>query len=368
MATDPIPFPPEARADNPLDPTLGITLMGWNQLVFLKSGTNEYLEPVFTTGGGPLRVADYNIGVTQTGNAPDYITGRQDHTAWMKGPIESGGSLSYPFTFRTGKSMFIAGSNLVFNPGQSFEIFASAMPALRGCKINSVSISCNAKEEIRTEAEVWGIADTIEPEGGWPTGFPDPQLDEGGYEDLVDISSADGDEARRTTASGFGNSSGITAVGYNTLNIEQIPQWDVVQIIGAPAGMHLVGFTLRVENNLQRNYTMGDETGASPFGLNATSISASQRKVTGTISWQSNMNGTISQILGAGLESLRILIHNPSENGALEFNMVNCLWNAAPPRLSTGDRVVVESSFTALGANAEEFDALRIIDNGITIT
>lgn len=352
------------RAGNPLDPTTGITLMAWNQLVVIRSGTNQYLDPVFTTTGGPLRTAEYSIGIKQDGNAPDYITGRQDRTAWMKGPIESGGNLSFPFTFRTGKSMFFAGANLVFNPGQSFEILASSMPVLRGCKINSCKISCNAKEEIKAEAEVWGIADTID--SNQPN-FPDPQFDPNnpGYTDLLDVSSADGDQARRTIGVDFGNSDGIQATGYSTLNIEQIPMWDIVQVEGAPTGMHVTGFELSVENNLQRNYTLGDETGASPFGLNATSISAKQRKITGKITWQSNMNGTIAQILGVGLETLKVTLWAP--DGPIIFNMANCLWNAAPPRLSVENIVTVESTFTALGENAEEFDALRITDNGTPI-
>ncbi len=167
MANPPIPFSGvrSSQFGSPSDPTVGISLMGWNQLVIIRStgpNANEYLETIFGTGN-PLRVADYSVGITQTGNVPDYVTGRQDHTAWMKGPIESGGTLSYPFTFRTGAAMLFAGANLVFNPAQSFEIFASANPVLRGCKVKSVSISCNSKEEVKIESEVWGIADEIDP-------------------------------------------------------------------------------------------------------------------------------------------------------------------------------------------------------------
>jgi len=369
MAENPIPFssiPGAQRADNPTDPTLGLTLMGWNQLVKIIAGSNRYLGGSlgpFGDPGSPLRVSGYDIGVKQEGNAPDYITGRQDRSAWMKGPIESQGTLEYPFTFRTGIAMFSAGASLVFNPGESFEIESSAHPKLRGCKINTVNISCNAREEIKTRAEVWGIVDTLE-----NTLIDTEEFDplNPGYTNLLDVSSADGDQARRTVGVGFGNIQGITTTGFPNLILEQIPQWDVVRIEGAPTGMHVVGFTLDIANNLIRNYTMGDNTGASPFGLNATSISANQRRVSGTLQWQSNMDGTIAQILGTGLETLIITIFSPEGPFVLQMN--NCLWNAVAPRLSATDRVVVETSFTALGANEEEFDALRItLPNGIIL-
>ena len=350
MASPPIPFKGD-RANNPANPLVGQTLMGWNQLVTITGNDALNLR------SGPLRVTDYNIGIRQEGDAPDYITGRQDRTAWMKGPVISEGDLTYPFTFTIGADMFAAGAGLVFDPQESFSIQSSAHPKIEGCKIQTVSISCNSGEEIQTRATVWGIVDELNNDLLDPgqTGFEDPS-----FPGLLAVSSADGDDAARTVGVGFGNPDGITTVGEPNLILEQIPQWDVVQVVGAPEGMHVVGFSIEVNNNLVRNYTMGDGTGASPFGLNATTISANQRRVTGTLSWQSNMDGTIAQIVGVGLESLTIVINSPSPGAAesITLQLDNCLWNAVPPSLSATDRVVVETSFTALGANTAEFDAL----------
>ena len=333
----------------------GQTLMGWNQLVYITG------SDVLGVESGPIRVTDYAIGVHEEGDVPEYITGRQDHTAWTKGPITTEGTLTYPFTFRRGLQMFLAGSELVRNPQESFSIQSSAHPKVSGCKVNNVSISCQAGEMVESSATIWGIVTSVENE------LVDTIEGLTGYTDLTTISSADGDDSERTVFGGFGNPVGTVVAndistlpdgGSTVLNLEQIPQWDVCKVEGAPVGMHVVGFSLEIDNALKRNYTMGDDTGASPFGLNAVTITANQRRVSGTLSWQSNMSGTIAQIMGVGLSALVITIFTP--DGPLIFTMNNCLWNADPPKLSVSDRVTVESSFTALGTNDTEFDALII--------
>lgn len=352
MACNPLPEPFKGRRttagpplpSGPLTPLTSRTLMGWNQVVRIDGNTNLNL------GSGPLRVTDYNIGVRQEGDAPDYVTGRQDRTAWMKGPIVTEGDLTYPFTPTFGIDMFAAGAGLVYTPQESFSIQSSAHPKVEGCKINTVSLSCTAGEEIQTRATVWGIIDQLANDDVTP-GFEDPA-----FPGLLSISSADGNNSTRTVGVDFGNPDGVTVLGEANLRLEQILQWDVVEVFGAPEYMHVVGFSVEVNNNLVRNYTMGDHTGASPFGLNATSITANQRRVTGTLQWQSNMEGTIAEIVGVGVDCLIIRIHIPpaTTGGAdrfLQLAMNNVLWNAEPPSLTTGDRVVVETSFTALGTN-----------------
>jgi hypothetical protein len=97
--------------------------------------------------------------------------------------------------------------------------------------------------------------------------------------------------------------------------------------------------------------------------LNATSISANQRRISGTITWQSDYQGYISQILGTGLESLIIRIANVK----LTLNQV--MFTATPPTLSSGERMTVQSTFTALGTGQNDgddaFDALIIEQNDI---
>jgi len=338
---DPVTFFSEVR-----------TLMGWNQLVTLTDSSGGILE----LGGGSsvLRVTNYQIGINQTGEAPDYVTGRQDRTAWRKGPIESQGDLSFPFVLGdtgggTGIALFKAAANLVYNPGENFTITSSVHPTLRGCKVNTATIECQAGSEITSRAQVWGIVTD---------------------EDLANINSF-GDTERKLfpDASPDGNSDdggwadGAAVAGNVELSLEQIPMWDVVKIEGAPEGMFVVGFSLTVDNRLVRNYTMGnnEDEEYSPFGLNAQSISANQRMINGSITWQSNKAGGIQQIAAVGLNSLKITIGVPGSGiTPIVLDMPQCLWNATPPSLAPGDRVTVESSFTALGENNAEFDALII--------
>ena len=49
-----------------------LTLMGWNQVVYIDPNDSGYQV---------LRVTDYEMGSKQTPDAPDYVTGRQDRTA-----------------------------------------------------------------------------------------------------------------------------------------------------------------------------------------------------------------------------------------------------------------------------------------------
>lgn len=342
MATDPVTYFSEVR-----------TLMGWNQLVTINPTGASNLMPDLS-GSTVLRVTDYQIGINQTGEAPDYVTGRQDRTAWRKGPIESQGDLSFPFVLGdtgggTGIALFKAAANLVKYPSENFTITSSVHPTLYGCKVNTATIECQAGGEITSRAQVWGIVTeddlaTINSFGDterklFPSATPTGASDSGGWAD------------------------GATVVGNANLNLEQIPMWDVVKVEGAPTGMFVVGFSLTVDNRLVRNYTMGnnDDELYSPWGLNAQSISANQRMITGTITWQSNKQGGIQQVAAVGLNSLTITIGKTGSGiTPIVLNMPQCLWNAAPPSLAPGDRVTVESSFTALGQNNAEFDALTI--------
>lgn len=326
------------------------TLMGWNQLVTIDPDNAPTLMPDLS-GATVLRVTDYQIGINQQGDAPDYVTGRQDRTAWKKGPIESQGDLTFPFVLGDtgggiGVSLFKAGANLVKYPSENFTITSSVHPTLRGCKVNTASIECQAGGEITSRAQVWGIVTD---------------------EDLITINSF-GDTERKLfpDASPAGDSDdggfadGATVTGNAALNLEQIPMWDVVKITGAPEGMFVVGFSVNIDNRLVRNFTMGnnDDEMYSPFGLNAQSITANQRMITGSVTWQSNKEGGIQQVAAVGLNGLTIEIGRPTT--VLKLTMANCLWNATPPSLAPGDRVTVESSYIAMGANEQEFDALII--------
>lgn len=307
-----------------------LTLMGWNQAV--------YIDPAGGTNWQVLRVTDYEIGTRQNPDVPDYVTGRQDRTAFTKGPIEIEGTLSYPLTFETGGNtfngfdMFELGANLARNPTNSFSIKSTAGEELAGCKVQTTSISCNSGEPIQCSSTIWGI------------------------------STSDNQSVGQSDARNLSGDFGVT-IGENVdgeFTTVQIPMWDAVKVDGAPPDMLIVGFSLQIDNQLKRNYTMGNQDTYSPWGLNATSISAGQRRITGSVTWQSNDSGRIKSILGAGLEQLIITIKTGAAT-VKTFTMEKCLWNAQPPRLATGDRVTIETSFTALGKGEQDFDALVIV-------
>lgn len=365
------------------------TLMGWNQLIridyseaadlFAKNGT-------FTPPAGNqqvLRVENYNIGIQQTGEAPNYVTGRTDRTAWRKGPIISEGSLSFPFTLPTtgteasGLAMFLMAAELVKTPGTSFSIESSAHPKISGCKVNNASISCVAEEPVNSSATIWGIIDEGElaeihsygdqyryiwgPTADSSTGTVQTNLDPQTGTIYLDF-------ADHLNASGFPGQGDGADIG-GILELEQIPMFDAVSVEGAPDGMFVTGFSLEINNELKRNYTLGSGVDGtqrsrySPYGLNPTSISANQRTITGTITWQSDYQGYISQVLGVGIEKLIIRVAN------IKLTLNQCMFNASPPTLSAGDKVTVESSFTALGTGQnngdDAFDALIIEANPV---
>jgi len=354
------------------------TGMGWNQVVEIDFSDASELFTDFTPPSTEVfRVENYNIGVKQEVEVPDYVTGRQDRTAWKKGPIESQGDLSFPFMLPResgvtgGFGLFLCGSELAKEPGASFTVQSSAHPKISGCKVNTCRIECESSDNIKANASIWGIVDQEElstihsygADGRYIWGPVEDNVTDNTdhvqtYIDFADHMNADG-------LPGIGRGADVTG----KLILEQIPMFDIVSIEGAPRGMFVTGFSLQIDNRLKRNYTMGSgfsNTSSfsqySPFGLNATSISAGQREITGTLKWQSDYQGYISQILGAGIDQLLIRV------GPIQFLLNQVVWSAQPPTLSAGDRMIVESSFTALGsgdssADDSGFDALVIGTN-----
>jgi len=331
------------------NPNLVKTLMGWNQAVYITSAN----------GDQPLRVTEYEMGSRQVGDAPDYVTGNQDRTAWTKGPIEIDGNLSYPLTFEesgtfNGLNMFLFGAELAANIQGTFGIYSTAGEVIGGCKVQTTTISCNAGEPVQCTSTVWGITTQDNVSAGNPSRYL-----------ASDAIALDPLAAKQGEVNGENVDGLFTTV--------QVPMWDACYVQGAPDEMLVVGFSVTIDNQLQRNYTMGDQSRRSPWGLNATSISAGQRRITGSITWQSDDEGLIDYIMGAGINLLTISIRTADDGivgsevppTGFIMTMENVLWNANPPRLATGDRVTVESSFTALGTGDDSFDALSI--SGVTV-
>ena len=313
------------------------TLHGWNQLVDIDFGN----------GYKTLRVSDYAIGSEQSPEAPDFVTGSSDRTAWYKGPVTIQGSLSFPFTLPqtdtiSGVEMFQKGAELSKDITETFVIRSSASEVVSGCKINEITLSCEAGGAIEITSSIMATSSSTDNTSNIED--PDPTPDP--------VYALDNGEPTGST------------LGRGTLTIAQIPMWDAIHIQGAPDGMLITGFSITINNNLRPFYTLGNNSGASPFGLNPTSIGANQRRITGNITWQSDANGLLDFVRGSGITEVGIFIGD-----VMRMTLTNCVWNAAPPRLSPGDRVTVQTGFTALGSggiNDDGFDALVLSGSGIS--
>lgn len=324
-----------------------VTLVGWNQVVKVTSADWGIADDSI------LRVTNYEVGSKQEIEAPDYITGASDRLLYKKGPVTVEGSLSYPVTleanqaggFVSGFQVFKMGATLSTYPTRSFTMIGGGGETIENCKIQTCSMSCDAEGSVECQSTVWGVSTSLN-ESSATTAHPNGDLEDN------EMGGSNEKYGRKLSSTVPGNASGITV---GSAIISQIPMWDAVKVKGAPKGMFVTGFKLNIDNSLKRNYTMGTQAGASPYALNATSITAGQRKITGSVTWQSDVTGSIASIIGAGMKGLSITIE-----GIGTLQMLNCIWSAAPIKLNAGgERVVCESSFTALGIDSG-FNALTI--------
>ena len=342
------------------------TFMGWNQVVQVVNTSNISSDLISLANGGKaiLRVQDYSMGSKQQSTAPDLITGATDRTAYHKGPVTIDGTLKYPLTIESGNgtvsgfSFFTVGALLSKKPTMAFDLQGAGGEIIGGCKANKVSIGCESEKPVECDMEVWGVSTSHS------------NISQGGpVISTEDINDPPFTDVLATTGYGpvtqdYGGSDLVNGVDVSgKLSLVQIPMWDACWVEGVPDGMFVKGFKIDISNELKRFYTMGNNMGASPYGLNATSLGAGQRKITGTLSWQSDASGKLKAIIGAGIRKVRIYI-----KGVGGIEMKNCVWDAKPPTISTGDRVTCETSFQALG-DTGIFDAIVLLDaNGNEIT
>jgi hypothetical protein len=137
------------------------------------------------------------------------------------------------------------------------------------------------------------------------------------------------------------------------LQTEQIPMFDQVHI---PTGFMPDGIenllptsvTLTFENHLIRNYILGVDGDHS--SLDAFSISSGQRKLSGSMGFQSGTSGKIAYVQNAGMGdawSGSDTDLNFADLIRISGDDYRCLWSAAPPTLNT-QKVVVELEFVLI--------------------
>jgi len=343
-----------------------VTLMGWNQVVWVDNGSGFF----------PYKVQNYGVGVTQDFSVEKMISGRSDKMTWSKGQISAGGSITVPLLRSTGGLFLTAAEeaavpvdeNNSINPNALFSIRSSIHPPIQQCMVDSYSISASTDGPITLNIELFG---TLLDESGNSTEL------EGALGALNFTSSPNKGVDSQTEAvilGAFGSLGSSSRIGGDpvgtdvssysaTLEVEEIPMFDQVFGVrenlpkdqnGNPVG-EPISFSFTIKNNLERNYVLG-----SNRGLDAFSISSGQRDLTGDISWQSlgyaagGNNGTIGQVINVGVtdpanSTKNIYIGGTFEddgNAIFKINMEQALllWGASPPTLGT-DRVTASAKF-----------------------
>ena len=290
------------------------TVMGWNQLVKMVSGAGTP-----TT----VPVTDYNVGINQAPDVPDLVSGKSDRYVFSLGKIEVQGTINAPLTSLVGDTLVANAIGLAEDPSLYITCQTSAYGyfSITGARVNRLTVSANEGEPINISAEIWGVGD-------W-SGSSAPTSR------LVD--------QEVTTAQ-----AGYILEGFAPSEIAQqvyqIPMFD--QVTGAenllPVTNGVVtSVEIVIDNKLQRNYVLG-----STQGLDAYSISAGQRLVTGRVSWQSSATGYFDFITGAGTGTATNLV-NFADVFSINLAAGRLLFGATPPPVNV-NKLVGEADFTVL--------------------
>lgn len=311
-----------------------ITSMGWNQLVYLN--------------GVAIKVADYNVGVTQSYQVPPLVTGLTDKINWAKGLVEAGGNLSAPLVPSLGVTLLTKAFERNISTGDltTFNISSTVHPQLTGAKVQSATISASSGEFIQVRCEIFGTAADV-------AGVYIPYSGYGSVSEYSD----------NQYASIYANSSLPDAPGSGptgtTWTDEQIPMFDQVKnvqnIMPDDTGQP-ISFEFSVANNLIRNYVLG-----SPAGLDAWSVSNGQRDLTGSVTWQSGESGIIGednqigQVINAGV---KIPSASTVNIGFITIDVADALvlWGAQPPALNPNDRVTCTANFQLISQSYQFID------------
>jgi hypothetical protein len=296
------------------------TLVGWNQVVYLGAdgGTLK-----------PYKVTNCSIGIKQDTTVPPLVTGKTDALAFQKGVIKVAGSINTPLTNAIGSLLLKAACDTASGGGaiamQSSMIKSDVELEI---KINSCTITANKENPIELTVDFIGRVKSNDPQ----------------------YSSATSELFAWT---GLGNPDGVDATGMAT---EQIPMFDRVSIDEAFLPVSIqnaipTNISFTIANNLKENYVLGVGGTSS---LNAFSISAGQRMLTGKIGFQSGLDGTIGIVAVAGTGGnggFRIYKSQDPDGSDPSAILIDVsgddyypVWNAAPPTLST-ELVTYESEF-----------------------
>lgn len=287
--------------------------MGWNQTVRVQYGDFN----------GVIKVKDFSVGITQKFEVPDLVTGATDRLTWSKGVVEVGGSLNAPLTASFANSVIKAANDAA--TGTGLVTLTSTVHGTMQAKVNTCRVSCEAEGPIEVSCDLFGRLVTGDVQ-----------------------SSTNGKEEAQVAYGGTTNFNG--GADPTGLVLEQIPMFDQVKVNlsmlpgNQSEGTYLlpIGVTFSMDNKLVRNYVLGLDNSSS---LNALSISAGQRVLSGTMKFQSGQSGQIAYVTNAGAGK-------QAEGNFLDFaGLIQIdaskyvpIWSAAPPQLNTG-KVIIELEY-----------------------
>lgn len=310
---------------------MAVTAMGWNQIVSVQP----------TAGGNwaAIKVSDYSVGIKNDFEVPALISGLTDKITWSKGMITVEGDISAPLTQSLSSKLLKYG--LYINGAlNQINVKCTISNPVNNAMINSFSITATSGEYIQTKVSLWGVLND--------TGH-EYQSDYGGIDPpSVDINSS-------AIYFGIGGAGGLasadqtnTSTGYGaTYGLEQIPMFDQVTGVSdlmPQSGMgEPISVTFEVNNNLMRNYTLGQQT------LDAYSVSAGQRDVTGEISWQSTGNtAALGYVTIGGSKTMTASLDFAGLVTLDVTSGVAAVYGAQPPVLNVSDRVTSSCRFQLL--------------------
>ena len=303
------------------------TLRGWTQRVMAARRTDPLKM---------LRVRNFNVGISQTYDVPDLVTGLTDRITWSKGVIDFRGNLEAPLTTSINEMLVKAADHACLGvDGAILQVQSDVHGGPYSCMVNRLTITANEREAISVSAELIGRVGLLNNE--------------------TLNSSTDGTEAV-TLMGSTGESTGGNVDAYKSEFItEQIPMFDTV-IVGEgmnPAGscefLQPIGCSLTIDNKLQQNYVLG--CGTEKSSLDAYSISAGQRTISGTMRFMSGENGQINypKLVGMGAGGGTLL--NFADMIKIDGTKFRPLWAAKPPQLGV-EKVVVELEFVMIATEA----------------
>lgn len=327
------------------------TVMGWNQRVLVKRDTFQNL----------LKVKSFSVGVTQTFEVPDLVTGASDRITWSKGTIDLRGNIEAPLT----KSLFetVVQAADAACTGSNDESILYVYSDIHGgpypCMVNTMTITAREKEAINVSGELIGRL-----------GDADIHSNTTGTDAVITVGG-------RGSAAGFTVGGSVSGGGVEITSsvnaAEQIVMFDRVSL---GTGMNPIdctqllptGITLTIDNKLQQNYVLG--CGDGQGSLDAWSISPGQRTISGTVTFMSGTAGTMGYVTNAGVTSQTsgnlLTIGDPADP-LLEIDgaAFMVLWGAKPPTLGV-EKVVVELTFTLIAKEAGLYSLTGLSGSGFT--